>query len=238
MQRKPRAAFFDVDNTLLNLKSMFSFQQFFYEHAPDPWRGGQAAYAAFLDRLQAHPEKHDRLALNRFFYESYRGWRHDDVVALTGQWFEAMREQHGSGLWIAEAIELAAQLREDGFELVAVSGSTIEILAPVLEHLGFDGCLATTLEREAGRYTGRIVPPQVIGDGKAQAIRGYVRERGMALDDCAACGDHITDLSMLELVGHAYVIAGDPALEAIAAERDWPLLGAPSASLEGQLAHV
>lgn len=238
MQRKTRAAFFDVDNTLLNLKSMFSFQQFFYQNAPAPWRGGEQAYAGFVAKLQAHPDKHDRLALNRFFYESYRGWRHEDVLALTGKWFAAMREQHGAGLWIAAALELAGQLREQGFELVAVSGSTHEILAPVLEHLGFDACLATTLEREAGCYTGRIVPPQVIGDGKAQAIRAYVAERGMRLEDCAACGDHITDLSMLELVGHAYVIGGDPALEAIAAKRDWPLLGTATESLEGQLAHV
>ena len=91
MQRKPCAAFFDVDNTLLNLKSMFSFQRFFYENAPEPWRGGAEAYARFLATLKAHPDKHDRLALNRFFYESYRGWRHDDVVALSQQWFEHLR---------------------------------------------------------------------------------------------------------------------------------------------------
>ncbi|MFD2273453.1 hypothetical protein ACFS07_26815 [Undibacterium arcticum] len=30
MQPKPRAAFFDIDNTLLNLKSMFSFQEYFF----------------------------------------------------------------------------------------------------------------------------------------------------------------------------------------------------------------
>lgn len=238
MQRKPRAAFFDVDNTLLNLKSMFSFQRFFYENAPEPWRGGAEAYARFLTTLQAHPDKHDRLALNRFFYESYRGWRHDDVVALSRQWFEHLRERHGAGLFIAEALELAEQLREEGFELVAVSGSTHEILAPVLKYLRFDTCLATTLEREKGCYTGRIVPPQVIGDGKAQVIRRFVQEHDMELDGCAACGDHITDLSMLEIVGHAYVIAGDPALEAIAVERDWPLLGTAPQSLEGQLAHV
>lgn len=238
MQRKRRAAFFDVDNTLLNLKSMFSFQQFFYENASGPWGDGAEAYARFLATLKAHPDKHDRLALNRFFYESYRGWRHDDVLALSRKWFEHLRETHGSSLFIAEALELAEQLREEGFELIAVSGSTHEILAPVLEHLRFDTCLATTLERENGWYTGRIVPPQVIGNGKAQVIRQFVQENDMELHGCAACGDHITDLPMLEIVGHAYVIEGDPALEAIAAERDWPLLGTAPQALEGQLAHV
>lgn len=238
MQPKLRAAFFDVDNTLLNLKSMFSFQQYFYANAPAPWGGGEGAYARFVEQLQAHPQRHDRLALNRFFYESYRGWRHADVQALAEQWFAQLAADHGERLWIDAALALARRLRSEGYLLVAVSGSTHEILAPVLKHLQFDACLATTLERDGPVYTGRIVPPQVIGEGKEKALRRFALERGLDLHDCVACGDHITDLPMLDAVGRAYVIAGDAALVAIALGRNWPVLGAAAQALEGQLAHV
>lgn len=238
MQPKLRAAFFDVDNTLLNLKSMFSFQQYFYEHAAAPWGGDAGAYARFTAQLQAHPQRHDRLALNRCFYESYRGWRHADVLALAERWFAHIARTHGERLWIEAALALARRLGGQGYLLVAVSGSSHEVLAPVLRHLRFDACLATTLERDGAVYTGGIVPPQVIGQGKADALHRFARERGIDLHDCVACGDHITDLPMLEAVGQSYVVAGDAALEAIALARNWPLLATSAQALEGQLAHV
>lgn len=238
MQFESRAAFFDVDNTLLNLKSMFSFQRFFYENAPAPWGGEADAYERFTSLLQAHPQQHDRLALNRYFYESYRGRRHADVVALTEAWFAGLLDKYGERLWIDAALCLARKLRSEGHVLVAVSGSTHEILAPVLRHLDFDACLATTLERDGDTYTGRILPPQVIGEGKREAVHCFARKRGLKLSDCVAVGDHITDLPMLDAVGRAVVIAGDCALESIAAERRWPVLRTPALAQEGQLADV
>lgn len=196
------------------------------------------AYARLVERLQAHPQRHDRLALNRYFYESYNGWRHADVLALAERWFTMLQEEHGERLWIDAALALARRLRGEGYLLVAVSGSTHEILARVLRHLQFDACLATTLERDGAAYTGRIVPPQVIGEGKGEALHRFARARGLDLRDCVACGDHITDLPMLDAVGKAYVVAGDPALEALALARNWALLDMPAQALEGQLAHV
>ena len=109
---------------------------------------------------------------------------------------------------------------------------------PCSPHLGFDACLATTLERDGEHYTGRIVPPQVIGEGKGEAVRRFAGERGLDLARCLAVGDHITDLPMLDAVGRAIVVAGDGALEQVAAARQWPVLPASPLALEGQLAHV
>ncbi len=228
---KLKAAFFDVDNTLLNVKSMFSFQQFYYQQ-----QGGDDSYSAFVDRLQAHPQKHDRLVLNRYFYESFAGRRQSMLATLADNWFNALLSS-GPGLWIASARELAEQLREDGYRLVAVSGSTHEILAPLLRHLRFDDCLATTLDVQDDICSGRIAGIQMIGEGKAVAMRGYAADHGIALADCAACGDHITDAPMLEQAGKAWVVAGDPQLEQLALERGWPVLAA-ELSDSAQLAHV
>lgn len=220
MSPERRAAFFDIDNTLFNVKSMFSFQEYFYRRSG----AHDNAYAEFVAALQAHPQAHDRLILNRVFYQSFQGRAADDVRQAAQEWFSQLLERDGEALWIRSAVALARTLAEEGYALVAVSGSSHEILEPVLAHLRFDHCLATTLDIQDGCYTGNIVAPQTIGAGKAAVVRDFAQRHGMNLQHCVACGDHLTDMPMLETVGMPYVVAGDPALEVIAAARQWPIL--------------
>ncbi|BCL77082.1 hypothetical protein JHS3_28180 [Jeongeupia sp. HS-3] len=216
---KRKAAFFDVDNTLLNLKSMFSFQQYYYARTD-----AADAYTDFVQMLHSHPQREDRQFLNRLFYRSFSGRNQTVLRAIAQAWFAHLQGEYGDELWIRSALALAEQLRAEGFQLVAVSGSSHEILAPLMRHLRFDACLATTLEVRDGFYTGQIDGLQMIGDGKGVAVRKYALEHGLDLADCVGCGDHITDLPMLFLTGRAYVVRGDAPLEEAALQRGWPLL--------------
>lgn len=238
MQRECRnAAFFDVDNTLLNLKSMFAFQEYFYAQAATH-RGAFATYEEFIADLHAAAAPDDRLALNRRFYESFRSRRVDEVERLAEQWFATMLVRHGDRLWIESALHLARHLQRRGYLLVAVSGSSHEILGPMLRHLEFDACLATSLESEHGAYTGRIVPPQIIGDGKASAMRRFADAHRIDLQRCIACGDHLSDLPMLEAVGKQFVVHGDPALERVALARGWQMLETEPSAMQPVFVHV
>ncbi|MBM3115835.1 HAD family hydrolase [Jeongeupia naejangsanensis] len=230
---KRKAAFFDVDNTLLNLKSMFSFQQYYYART-----GSGDAYPAFVQMLQDHPQRHDRQALNRLFYQSFSGRSQSVLRAIAEAWFAHQLGEYGDALWIRSALTLAGRLRAEGYQLVAVSGSSHEILAPLMRHLGFDACLATTLEVRDGFYTGQIDGLQMIGDGKGVAVRQYAAEQGIDLADCVACGDHITDLPMLFQTGLAFVVEGDPALEEVARQRDWPVLALNEQAQVAEAMHV
>jgi HAD superfamily hydrolase (TIGR01490 family) len=234
---KQKAAFFDVDNTLLDIKSMFSFQQYYFEHM-EAYNAGAESYSDFVQALQTHPQRHDRLVLNRLFYQSFAGRRQTVLAALAEAWFASLRRVHGEALWIRPALELAETLRTEGYQLAAVSGSCHEILAPLIRYLGFDACLATTLEVSGGLYTGNIAGIQMIGEGKGVAMRQYAEVRGINLADCVACGDHITDLPMLEMAGEAYVVAGDPPLEQLAHSRGWPVLTVDSALEQAEAVHV
>lgn len=221
----PKAAFFDVDNTLLDAKSMFSFQAFYLDVWSPAQVSGRESFAQFSERFARYAQHHDRLGLNRLFYEGYAGHSRQSMRAAAVAWFAQLEQRDGS-LWIAPALRLAEALRDRGHRLVAVSGSSHEILAPLIERLGFDDCLATCLEAEGDRLTGRILAPQMIGVGKAVALRDWALRRGVDLRLSAACGDHSTDLPMLECVGYPYVVAGDASLEQIAMARGWPILRA------------
>jgi hypothetical protein len=73
-----------------------------------------------------------------------------------------------------------------------------------------------------GRYTGEI-EFYAYGENKAAAVREVAAEGGYDLSDCYAYSDSITDLPMLEEVGHPTVVNPDRGLRRIAVEREWPV---------------
>ena len=86
-----------------------------------------------------------------------------------------------------------------------------------------DDVIATQLEIVDGRYTGTI-EYYAYADEKARAITAMADERGYDLEGSFAYSDSITDLSMLEVVGHPHAVNPDKDLRRAAAERGWPIL--------------
>ena len=71
--------------------------------------------------------------------------------------------------------------------------------------------MATRMVVEDGKYTGEVAF-YCFGEGKVEAIRELAAREGYALEHCYAYSDSITDLPMLEAVGHPTVVNPDRAL--------------------------
>lgn len=217
-----RFAFFDVDGTLLPFKSMFDFQSYIARQT----RGSNARLRYLARRLRFgfyEIARRNRLFVNRKYYETFRGQRVAEVCQRAEEWF-ACRKAEGKPLFIAPMIDVLETHRRDGFGIVLVSGSFNEILAPVARELRATAVLSTRLEAVDGIYTGRILPPQMIGHGKSDAIRAFLLDRGIDPESCSAFGDHWSDLAMLRAVGGPGVVAGDPRLETYAQSMGWPVI--------------
>ena len=122
-----------------------------------------------------------------------------------------------------EAVALIEEHRASGRDVVIISSSGTEVVEPIGERLGVDIAVGSQLGIEDGRYTGEILF-YAYGEGKAQAMRELAAERGYDLTASYAYTDSITDLPMLNLVGHPTAVNPDDDLRRIAAERDWPVL--------------
>lgn len=219
-----RYAFFDVDGTILRLRSMLTFQKFYYHHrvrfAP---LGALNAWRSRLWWSYNILTQRDRHVVNRKYYESFRGRRQAEVREFARRWYEHEKGSRAQ-LFISDTIKAIEKHRENGVEIVLVSGSFVEILEPLASELGARHCLATILEVQDGRYTGRILPPQMIGDGKARAIRTFLADMQAPATECFAYGDHHTDIPMLETVGRPVAIGGDARLTEHALSRGWEIL--------------
>lgn len=221
-----RAAFFDVDETLIATKSMFAFW--------DHWlaRGGKdgnhgAPPTGDAPALAQGPT--DRAALNRAHFRRYRGARPDELSTTGQEWYAAYRTTPSA--FVTASLSALRRHRAAGHAVVLVSGSAGPMLRPLAEDLGADAVLCTELlVGDDGLLTGDVRAP-MIGGAKAAAVAAYLARHELSAEDSHAYGDHASDLDMLRAVGNPVVVGDDPELAHWAAREGWARL--PSATGPG-----
>jgi HAD superfamily hydrolase (TIGR01490 family) len=226
--KQTRYAFFDVDNTLISIKSMFSFHKFWYcqWRFPDN-RDRLVEYQDVTAILKALIQSEaSRELINQRYYEFFAGRSVEEVSECAQAWFNYVQKQ--PDLFLHEPLKELLRLRKIGYIPVLVSGSFHEIISHIAIKLNINFVLATQLAIDNNKYTGKILH-QMIGSGKATAIQNFLVEKAVPTDQCQAFGDDISDLPMLEIMGESTVIEGDPRLEFIAKEREWRIIRLNSA---------
>ncbi len=216
-------AVFDVDETLITVKSMFRFLAFHLERRHGR-EDGRRHYASALAELEEARRRSDRSTVNRAFWRLFRGEPLSALVAEAEAW--VADETREAGFFNDVVRERLAEEREAGRAIVYLSGSADFILRPIVARLGGGEIVAIRLETREGVCTGEIVGIQTIGAGKCAALLAHLAATGRALEGSSAYGDHLSDLPFLELATHPHVIAGDPDLTSVAAARGWPILPA------------
>ena len=94
----------------------------------------------------------------------------------------------------------------------------VEPLAPLADEM-----VTAHLEEVDGRFTGDMVLPPDVGEGRAAWLRDYARQKGADLRQCYVYADAISDLPLLEAAGNPVVINPDAPLARVARERRWPV---------------
>lgn len=213
------AAFFDLDKTIIARSSTMAFSREFQA-------GGLISRASMLRSAYEQVvfsfggADHDQMdKLRVFLSELVKGWDVDRVRAIVHDTLDNVVEP----LVYEEAVKLIAEHHARGHDVVIVSASGLEVVAPIGELLGADHVVATQLEIVDGKYTGTI-DYYAYAEEKARAITALAAERGYDLDRCYAYSDSITDVPMLEAVGTPFAVNPDKDLRKVARENDWEIL--------------
>ena len=215
----PAAAFFDLDKTIIAKSSTLAFSRPFQAGGLISRRAVlRSAYAQFMYLVGG--ADHDQMEkLRQFMSQLCAGW---DVQVVRDIVAETLHDIVDP-LVYEEAVELIEMHHLAGREVVIVSASGTEVVEPIGELLGADSVIATRLEVEDGKYTGEIAT-YMYAEEKALAIRELATAKGWELDDCFAYSDSVTDVPMLEAVGHPHAVNPDKELRRQAVERGWPVL--------------
>ncbi len=213
------AAFFDLDKTVIAKSSTLAFSKPFFEQGLISRRTVlKSSYAQFLFMLSG--ADHDQMARMRtHLTDMCAGWSVDQVKTIIDETLHDIV----TPLVFGEAAQLISDHKLCGRDVVVVSASGEEIVAPIARALGATHAMATRMVIVDGKYTGEVAF-YCFGEGKAEAVRELAAREGYALEHCYAYSDSITDLPMLRAVGHPAAVNPDRALRKEAAARGWPVL--------------
>jgi len=215
--RKPRVgAFFDMDKTLIAENSGAVYMKDRYE------RGDLSTWELVRglgDYLRYKLGVLDLRAWVRAAMREFAGVSEAELEAEAREIFDK-RIVH---LIYPEAARLVREHLDRGHVVAIVSGATRYVVEPLAEHLGVEHALYTRCEVRGGRLTGEVIEPICFEDGKIYWLQNFIEEHDVDLALSWFYTDSVTDVPLLDLVGHPVVVNPDPMLYRTAVRRCWPV---------------
>jgi HAD superfamily hydrolase (TIGR01490 family) len=218
--RPQRAAFFDLDKTLIPGSSLFLLARGAYER--DMFRvrdllrfgWGQITFQLVGERTR------NMESTRRSTLEFVTGHKADELVA----WGKEIAEERILPRVYADIVKVIDDHKRKGDLTFLVTAAPIELAGTISDALEMTGAIATVSEIDsAGYYTGRLVGQVMHGPAKAKAVAEVAAERGIELAECAAYSDSVNDLPLLESVGFPHAVNPEHELRRIATARGWPI---------------
>ena len=212
------AAFFDVDNTVMQGASIFHLARGLHRRHFFTTREilGAAWKQAYFRVVGVEDPDHLADARN-----SALGFIAGHTVAeLEELGEEIFDEAMAHRIW--PGTRALAQLHLDqGQRVWLITAAPIEIAQIIARRLGLTGALGTVAEHVDGVYTGRLVGDLLHGPAKGEAVKALAAREDLDLASCSAYSDSYNDLPMLSLVGDPCAINPDARLRAHAREMGW-----------------
>ena len=212
-----RLALFDLDNTLLNGDS---------DHA---W-GEFLIHRGLVDE-NTHRDK------NNLFYEDYLNENLDiqayfsftiePLIKLTKEQRDRLHEDFMAftinSLILPKAKRLVLDHKSKGDLCIIITATNSFITKPIADIFQVDHLLATELEVEGGRLTGRVSGIPCYQEGKLSRLQQWLERsiENFSLENSTFYSDSINDLILLEAVGTPIVVDPDQKLLQISQERGW-----------------
>ncbi|MFD6564690.1 HAD family hydrolase [Micromonospora profundi] len=212
------AAFFDVDNTMMQGASIYWFARGLaarnYFTTADLAR---FAWQQLRFRVLAREHAGDMSQAKEAALAFVEGWRVDDVERLSEEIFDELMAPR---IW-SGTHQLAQAHLDAGQRVWLVSAAPVEIGRVIATRLGLTGAIGTVAEVLDGAYTGRLVGDLMHGPAKAEAVTQLAAVEGLDLSRCAAYSDSANDLPLLRSVGRAVAVNPDGTLLRQARQHGW-----------------
>ncbi|MFT5444094.1 MAG: HAD superfamily hydrolase (TIGR01490 family) [Myxococcota bacterium] len=210
------AAFFDMDKTIIAENSGSIFFR-------ESWERGETTVWDIAKGASAYLQY-------KFGALDVTAWTSEMLKGLDGQ-SEAFMAEEGRVIFqkrmratiYPEAERLIREHQEKGHVVAIVSGSIRCLVEPLAEYLDVPHVLCTELETIDGVFTGKCIEPVCLEEGKVHWMRDFIAEHRVDLVRSWFYSDSISDLPVLELVGHPVATNPDPLLYRTANRRGWPV---------------
>ena len=213
-----KAAFFDLDNTLIGGDSDYLWGEYLARLGVVP-----AAEHRRRNDLFMQSYLRGTLDVNEFLAFQLEPLRHHPMRRIEA-WRAKFIETTISPLLLPKALDLLDAHRRRGDSLAIITSTNRFITEPIARLLGVDQLLATNLEVLAGRFTGRVSGPPCAGEGKVFHARRWAESNEASLAEATFYTDSISDLPLMEAVASPIAVDPDDRLESEARHRGWRII--------------
>ncbi len=211
-------AIFDLDNTLLAGDSDYLWGQFLIEQglvdatAYDQanrrfyadYEAGCLDIQAFLAFSLAPLAAHEPAALHRWRAQ----FMADKIYPIVLPKAQALLQRH----------------RQAGDTLLIITATNRFVTEPIAQWLQVPHLLATEVEMQQGRYTGRSVGIPCYQQGKVTRLQQWLQQTEHTLVESWFYSDSHNDLPLLQQVTHPVAVDPDPTLHHHAKQHGWPII--------------
>ncbi|MER5824065.1 HAD-IB family hydrolase [Streptomyces mirabilis] len=190
------AAFFDLDNTVMQGAALFHFGRGLYKRkffetrdlARFAWQQAWFRLAGVEDPEHMQDARDSALSI-------VKGHRVAELMSIGEEIYD---EYMAERIWPGTRALAQAHL-DAGQKVWLVTAAPVEIATVIARRLGLTGALGTVAESVDGVYTGKLVGEPLHGPAKAEAVRALAAAEGLDLSRCAAYSDSHNDIPMLSL---------------------------------------
>jgi len=221
IEKSPRAAFFDLDNTLIDGSSIYYFVRGLVKSGILQRR--QIASFA-LENYKFRKQKQESMTAmshaTKKILDFARGRSQQLIIELCE---EIVQE------FLPKKIFPNMQRRVEehqsiGHDTWVVSAAPIEIASIVASKLNMTGAYGTSGEVIEGYYSGQLRAGAMHGINKAHAIKELAKVKAYDLSQSFAYSDSANDLPLLVSVGNPFIVNPNKQFQNIALKNKWPIL--------------
>lgn len=215
-EKAPKAAFLDVDGTLLAETTTYLFARIL--------RRRGLLKRSFILRAMYHGLQHKfgRLDYGRLVGFGLRNIATIPVVELERIAAQNFQEFVRPRLFEGVAEHLAG-LRDEGTQIILVSSSPGIVIEPLSQYLGCTSTITTPVRIERGCLIGLGDGPACYGEGKLYWAERWAEEHGISMDEAVAYADNWSDRALLARVGRAVAVRPHRKLKRLARRRGWTI---------------
>jgi HAD superfamily hydrolase (TIGR01490 family) len=214
LKGKNYIAFFDIDDTILNINSTKVIV-----HAAR--KRGMMSTSSFVKAVGQVLLYRLKLKDSLKIIHKMGSW----ITGIHVEEFNKMVEEINKtiifGAIRPEIIEEIRNHKEHNAEIAILSSAVEAICFPLAEFLRIDHVLCSELEAVNGIFTGKPVGKFCFGDEKLVRLKEYCSSNNQSIHDAYYYADSIDDLPVLEYVGHPVCVAPDKKLTEVANSRGW-----------------
>ena len=219
---KRNLAIFDLDNTILNGDSDYSWINF------------------LIEKRLVDADEYERK--NKYFYDqyyqgnlNYDEWAEFALTTIKGKKSEEIEDILSK--FLCEIIEpminiYALKLLHDHAHnndiMLLASATNSVIVEPIAKRLGFKNIVSTEVEIIDEIYTGKVLGIPALSEGKLIKVKEWMLQNSIeSFDNTSFYSDSINDLPLLAAVSKPVAVNPDDMLREECRKRSWEIIDLP-----------